>query len=220
MKKKKKVIAVVGTRPDAIKMCPLIIELRSREDIEVKVCATGQHRELLSSALDAFGVTPDVELRIMSEGQSLFDITDRLLLTLGELCDSLFNFRRSLLEQGIKILNGQGVLVILGQPQIANDPFEFFIEHKPVILEILLVCTLSISQFTQFHFLVCAELAPDKLLSGTRALVNKPTVETAADNDNLIRVDFLCHNGCGFFFNNDICLGSSRATSSSLGSFV
>lgn len=87
MKKKKKVIAVVGTRPDAIKMCPLIIELRSREDIEVKVCATGQHRELLSSALDAFGVTPDVELRIMSEGQSLFDITDRLLLAFGELLD-------------------------------------------------------------------------------------------------------------------------------------
>lgn len=88
MKKKKKIISVVGTRPDAIKMCPLIVELRNREDIEIKVCATGQHNELLSSALSSFGVIPDFELGVMSEGQDLFDITERILKAFGALLDN------------------------------------------------------------------------------------------------------------------------------------
>ena len=87
MKEKKKIIAVVGTRPDAIKMCPLIAELRARDRFEVRVCATGQHRELLSSALSSFGIAPDYELGIMSEGQGLFDITERILAGMGELLD-------------------------------------------------------------------------------------------------------------------------------------
>ena len=88
MQKKKKIIAVVGTRPDAIKMCPLILELKAREDLEVLVCATGQHRELLSTALASFGVLPDRELGIMTEGQGLFDITGRVLNEFGRLLDS------------------------------------------------------------------------------------------------------------------------------------
>ena len=85
--KRKKIIAVVGTRPDAIKMCPLISELRGREDIDVVVCSTGQHRELLSSALSAFGITPDIELSVMTEGQSLSDITERVLSAFTELLE-------------------------------------------------------------------------------------------------------------------------------------
>lgn len=86
--KRKKIIAVVATRPDAIKMCPLISELRQREDIDLLVCSTGQHREMLTSALSSFGVTPDVELSIMTEGQSLFDITERVLSGFGKLLET------------------------------------------------------------------------------------------------------------------------------------
>lgn len=87
MKKKKKIIAVVGTRPDAIKMCPLIAELRDREEFEVLVCATGQHRELLSSVFESFGIVPDLDMAVMSEGQGLFDVTARVLTGMEELLD-------------------------------------------------------------------------------------------------------------------------------------
>ncbi|MBQ8849362.1 MAG: UDP-N-acetylglucosamine 2-epimerase (non-hydrolyzing) [Clostridia bacterium] len=83
--KKKKIMAVVGTRPDAVKMCPLINELRTREDISVSVCATGQHRELLSDVLDVFSVTPDYDLKIMRAGQDLFDITSGVMLGLRDI---------------------------------------------------------------------------------------------------------------------------------------
>ena len=84
---KKKIIVVVGTRPDAIKMCPLIEELRARDDIETRVCATGQHRELLSSVLESFGIAPDYELCVMTDGQGLFEVTDRILMSFGELLE-------------------------------------------------------------------------------------------------------------------------------------
>lgn len=84
---KKKIIAVVGTRPDAIKMCPLIAELRTREDFEVKVCSTGQHRDLLASALASFGVIPECDLRIMSEGQRLSELTERILSSFSRLLE-------------------------------------------------------------------------------------------------------------------------------------
>ena len=79
MSDKKKIMAIVGTRPDAVKMCPLINELKKREDFSVVVCATGQHRELLSGVLDIFGVTPDYDLQIMQTEQDLFDITSRVM---------------------------------------------------------------------------------------------------------------------------------------------
>ncbi|TYS17739.1 UDP-N-acetylglucosamine 2-epimerase (non-hydrolyzing) [Rossellomorea vietnamensis] len=76
---KKKVMIVFGTRPEAIKMCPLVKELRSRENLDTVVCVTGQHREMLSQVLDAFSVVPDYNLSIMKEKQTLFDVTINIL---------------------------------------------------------------------------------------------------------------------------------------------
>ncbi|AMC94066.1 UDP-N-acetyl glucosamine 2-epimerase [Erysipelothrix larvae] len=71
----KKVMVVFGTRPEAIKMCPLIKELKSRTKINTFVCVTGQHREMLDQVLTAFDVVPDYDLSIMKAGQTLFDVT-------------------------------------------------------------------------------------------------------------------------------------------------
>lgn len=77
----KKVMLVFGTRPEAIKMCPLVNELKSRpDDFDVVVCVTGQHREMLDQVLRVFGVVPDYDLSIMRPGQTLFDITCDVLL--------------------------------------------------------------------------------------------------------------------------------------------
>lgn len=77
----KKILLVFGTRPEAIKMCPLVKELQSRPgEFNAKVCATGQHREMLDQVLDVFDVAPDYDLAIMQKGQTLFDITCRVLL--------------------------------------------------------------------------------------------------------------------------------------------
>ena len=80
MNESKKIMAVIGTRPDAIKMCPLIKELESREGYDIKVCATGQHRELLDDVLEYFSVKPHYDLDIMKKGQDLFGITSEVLL--------------------------------------------------------------------------------------------------------------------------------------------
>ena len=71
----KKVMLVFGTRPEAIKMCPLVLELKKRKNIETVVCVTGQHRQMLDQVLRAFDVTPDYDLSIMKEKQTLFDVT-------------------------------------------------------------------------------------------------------------------------------------------------
>ena len=70
-----KILLVFGTRPEAIKMCPLVLELKKRKGVQVVVCVTGQHREQLDQVLDVFGVIPDYDLNIMKERQTLFDIT-------------------------------------------------------------------------------------------------------------------------------------------------
>lgn len=75
----KKVMLVFGTRPEAIKMCPLVNELKSRENLQTVVCVTGQHRQMLDAVLDAFGVRPDHDLSIMKDKQTLFDITVNIL---------------------------------------------------------------------------------------------------------------------------------------------
>ena len=75
----KKIIAVFGTRPDAVKMCPLVLELKKRESLEVKVCLTGQHREMLDSVIDVFGVKADYDLSVMGKVQSLSDITTKII---------------------------------------------------------------------------------------------------------------------------------------------
>lgn len=75
----KKIMLVFGTRPEAIKMCPLVNELKSRDNVETKVCVTGQHRQMLDQVLKIFGVIPDYDLSIMKDNQTLFDITTGIL---------------------------------------------------------------------------------------------------------------------------------------------
>lgn len=75
----KTVMLVFGTRPEAIKMCPLVKELKTREGIRTVVCVTGQHRQMLDQVLDAFHVVPDYDLSIMKDKQTLFDITTNIL---------------------------------------------------------------------------------------------------------------------------------------------
>jgi len=75
----KTIMLVFGTRPEAIKMCPLIQELRTRKDIKTLCCVTGQHRQMLDQVLSAFHVTPDYDLAIMKDGQTLFDVTTRVM---------------------------------------------------------------------------------------------------------------------------------------------
>lgn len=75
----KKVMLVFGTRPEAIKMCPLVNELKKRDKIKTIVCVTGQHRQMLDQVLEAFKVVPDYDLSIMKDKQTLFDITTNIL---------------------------------------------------------------------------------------------------------------------------------------------
>lgn len=83
----KTVMLVFGTRPEAIKMCPLVNELKSRKNIKTLVCVTGQHRQMLDMVLDTFKVVPDYDLSIMKSGQTLFDITTNILNKIGEILD-------------------------------------------------------------------------------------------------------------------------------------
>ena len=75
----KTIMLIFGTRPEAIKMCPLVRELKTRKDVKTVVCVTGQHRQMLDQVLDAFGVIPDYDLSIMKDKQTLFDITTGIL---------------------------------------------------------------------------------------------------------------------------------------------
>lgn len=76
---KAKILVVFGTRPEAIKMCPVVEELKKREGIECRLCVTAQHRSLLDGILSQFGVIPDYDLDLMRQGQDLFDLTERVL---------------------------------------------------------------------------------------------------------------------------------------------
>ena len=75
----KTVMLVFGTRPEAIKMCPLVNELKRHNEINTVVCVTGQHRQMLDQVLEAFSVVPDFDLSIMKDKQTLFDITTNIL---------------------------------------------------------------------------------------------------------------------------------------------
>lgn len=79
-----KVLSIFGTRPEAIKMAPLVKELEKREEIESIVCVTAQHREMLDQVLETFKIKPDYDLNIMKQGQSLGEITTRALIGLEE----------------------------------------------------------------------------------------------------------------------------------------
>ncbi len=84
---KLKVMLVFGTRPEAIKMAPLVKELKKHENIECLVCVTGQHREMLDQVLSAFEVTPDFDLAIMEKSQTLYTVTAKALTGLKEVFD-------------------------------------------------------------------------------------------------------------------------------------
>ena len=79
-----KVMTIFGTRPEAIKMAPLVKELEGRKEIESVVCVTAQHREMLDQVLNVFDIKPDYDLNIMKQGQTLSEITSRVLLGLEE----------------------------------------------------------------------------------------------------------------------------------------
>ena len=83
----KKVMLVFGTRPEAIKMCPLVNELKTRKELQTIVCVTGQHRQMLDQVLEAFKVVPDYDLSIMKERQTLFDVTTGILNTIKEVLE-------------------------------------------------------------------------------------------------------------------------------------
>ena len=83
-----KIMLVFGTRPEAIKMCPLVNELKSRKAFDVKVCVTGQHRQMLDQVLEAFHVIPDYDLAIMKENQTLFDVTSNILIAIKKVLES------------------------------------------------------------------------------------------------------------------------------------
>ena len=85
----KTVMLVFGTRPEAIKMCPLVNELKSRKGLKTVVCVTGQHRQMLDQVLDAFHVVPDYDLSIMKDKQTLFDITTNILNGIGVVLDEV-----------------------------------------------------------------------------------------------------------------------------------
>ena len=82
-----KIMAIFGTRPEAIKMAPVVRELLKHPEIETKVCLTAQHREMLDQVVDLFQLPVDYDLDIMKQGQSLYDITDRVLLGLKEVLE-------------------------------------------------------------------------------------------------------------------------------------
>ena len=85
----KKVMLVFGTRPEAIKMCPLVNELKTRKNVKTIVCVTGQHRQMLDQVLEAFSVTPDYDLSIMKDKQTLFDITTNILNRIKEVLEEV-----------------------------------------------------------------------------------------------------------------------------------
>ena len=80
---------VFGTRPEAIKMCPLVNELKTRDNIETIVCVTGQHRQMLDQVLRAFHVVPDYDLSIMKDKQTLYDITTNILNQIKEVLEQV-----------------------------------------------------------------------------------------------------------------------------------
>ena len=85
----KTIMLVFGTRPEAIKMCPLVNELKTRENLKTVVCVTGQHRQMLDMVLDTFEIVPDYDLSIMKPGQTLFAITTNILNKIGEVLDEV-----------------------------------------------------------------------------------------------------------------------------------
>ena len=94
----KKIMLVFGTRPEAIKMCPLVNELKTRKELETVVCVTGQHRQMLDQVLEAFHVEPDYDLSIMKDRQTLFDVTTNILNKIKQLFAKFFALLNSYIK--------------------------------------------------------------------------------------------------------------------------
>ena len=82
-----KVMTVFGTRPEAIKMAPLVKELKSRPEIEQITCVTAQHRQMLDQVLETFHIVPEYDLDIMKQGQTLNEVVQRVLGSIGEVLE-------------------------------------------------------------------------------------------------------------------------------------
>ena len=108
---RKKIMTVFGTRPEAIKICPLVLEMKKRKGLEVVVCVTAQHRQMLDQVLTTFGVVPDYDLNIMKDRQTLFDITTGVL-----------NGIKEVLEK-----ERPDVVLVHGDTSTTSRPFRFFI---------------------------------------------------------------------------------------------
>jgi len=87
--KKLKILTVFGTRPEAIKMAPLVLALNKHPEIDNHLCVTAQHREMLDQVLDIFNITPDFDLDIMTPGQNLYDVTAKILLGMKDVLESV-----------------------------------------------------------------------------------------------------------------------------------
>lgn len=85
----KTIMLVFGTRPEAIKMCPVVNELKNRKNLETIVCVTGQHRQMLDQVLEAFDVVPDYDLSVMKDRQTLFDVTVNVLQGMKEVLEKV-----------------------------------------------------------------------------------------------------------------------------------
>ena len=88
-RKLKTIMLVFGTRPEAIKMCPLVKELKTRKNIRTIVCVTGQHRQMLDQVLGAFQVVPDYDLSVMKPKQTLFDVTVNILQSIKNVLEEV-----------------------------------------------------------------------------------------------------------------------------------
>ena len=84
-----KVLSIFGTRPEAIKMAPLVVNLKKNPQINSVVCVTGQHREMLDQVLDLFEITPDYDLNVMKKNQTLSEVTSRIITNLSAILDEV-----------------------------------------------------------------------------------------------------------------------------------
>lgn len=84
-----KILAVFGTRPEAIKLAPLILEILNNKKIKLRVCVTAQHRHMLDQVTELFGITPDYDLNLMGQNQGLSDLTAAILKGVSDICDQL-----------------------------------------------------------------------------------------------------------------------------------
>ena len=89
MTKKIKAALIFGTRPEAIKMAPVVLEFQKRKEIEPVVIVTGQHRQMLDSVLNLFGIKPDYDLNLMKENQNLWNLTSDILLSTKKVLDEI-----------------------------------------------------------------------------------------------------------------------------------